>query len=288
MIKKYYELTKPGLVYGNAIAVIAGFALASRGLPAQAGNFNFTLFLQTLAGISLVMASGCVFNNYIDRDIDALMERTKDRALVIGAVSGRGTIVFGTCLGVVGFLALAVWTNLLTVIVALTGFFFYVLLYTILWKRRSVYGTVIGSAAGAVPPVVGYVAVSNSFDAGAAILFSILALWQMPHFYAIAIRRLDDYRAAKIPVLPVVRGVRLTKVAILFYIIAFIIAAAMLAVLGYAGKMYLAVVLTIGVIWLALAIRGFWIADDQRWARGIFLTSLIVLTLLCAVIIVGG
>jgi protoheme IX farnesyltransferase len=130
--------------------------------------------------------------------------------------------------------------------------------------------------------------VSNSFDAGAAILFSILALWQMPHFYAIAIRRLDDYRAAKIPVLPVVRGVRLTKVAILFYIIAFIIAAAMLAVLGYAGKMYLAVVLTIGVIWLALAIRGFWIADDQRWARGIFLTSLIVLTLLCAVIIVGG
>src|SRR3989442_676200 len=148
-MRNYYQLTKPGLVYGNAVAVIAGFALASR------GNFNFTLFLETLIGISLVMASGCVFNNYIDRDIDAVMERTKDRALVIGAVSGRGTLVYGTLLGALGFLALALWTNLLTVIVALTGFFFYVVLYTILSKRRSVYGTVIGSVSGAVPPVVG-------------------------------------------------------------------------------------------------------------------------------------
>ena len=142
------------------------------------------------------MASACVFNNYIDRQVDKKMERTKNRALVTGLISGRNAILFATLLGLIGNLILFLYTNLLTVFVAGLGFFVYVVLYS-LWKCRTIYGTAIGSIAGAVPPVVGYCAVSNHFDAGALILFAMMVLWQMPHFFAIALLHFDDYAAQK-------------------------------------------------------------------------------------------
>ncbi len=228
MFKAYYQLTKPGIIYGNAITTVAGFFLASK------GHFNLGLFLAALIGISLVIASGCVFNNYIDKDLDATMERTKNRALVTGAISVRGAIVFGAILGLLGLATLGLLTNTLTAEIALLGLFFYVVLYS-LAKRRSVYGTIVGSISGAVPPVVGYCAVTGRFDLGALILFLILVFWQMPHFYAIAIFRQQDYTAAGLPVLPVVKGLRTTKIHILFYILAFTIAAAALYIFKFAG-----------------------------------------------------
>ena len=156
--------------------------------------------------------------------------------------------------------------------------FFYLILYTPL-KRKSVYGTIIGAVAGATPPVVGYVAVTNNFDTAALLLFFILVFWQMPHFYAIAIRRLDEYKAALIPVLPAKEGIHNTKIKMLAYILAFILATSALTYFKYAGYIYLTVMVLLGLWWLASGIKGFGSADDKIWAKKLFLFSLIVLTL---------
>jgi len=275
VIKTYYQLTKPGIIYGNAITAAAGFFLASR------GHFDFKLFVLMLLGLSLVIGSGCVFNNIFDKDIDAKMERTKNRALVAGKISGRSAIIYGICLGLAGFSILILFTNFLSAFFAFAGFFVYLALYTLL-KRRSVYATHIGSVAGAMPPLVGYTAASGRFDAGAVILFFILALWQMPHFYAIAIRRVDEYKAAGIPVWPVKYGIRSTKLQMLFFIIAFAVAALMPTIFGYAGYAYFVVAVLLGAAWLTFCIKGFLgVVNDTRWARTMFLFSLAVILALC-------
>lgn len=267
-------LTKPGIVMGNVITTAGGFALAMK------GPLDFPLFLATLGGLSLIVGSACIFNNYIDRVADAKMARTKNRPMARGLLSTKKAILFALILGFLGTFLLWTYTNPLTALVGLTGFAIYVLLYSF-WKYHTIYGTAIGSLAGAVPPVVGYCALSNSFDLGASILFSIVALWQMPHFFAIAIYRLHDYASASIPVLPVVRGIQVTKIHMLFYIAAFIAAAASLSLFGYTGYAYLVVSIALGLTWLMLGIKGFKSANHTRWARDMFRFSLVVIVLLC-------
>lgn len=273
----YYLITKPGIIMGNLITVAAGFLLASK------GHIDFWLFFATLIGLAFIIASACVFNNYIDRKIDKKMERTKNRPLVTGLISGFNAIVFAIILGIIGNVILLYYTNLLTVAVAGVGFFVYVLLYS-LWKCRTIYGTAIGSIAGAVPPVVGYCAVSNHFDAGALILFTMLVLWQMPHFFAIAMWHFDDYTAAKIPVLPVMRGILRTKIHMAVYILSFIFIAILLTFFGYTGKVYLAVTASLGLAWLGLCVKGFKSEDNQRWGFHMFRLSLLLITAMCFVI----
>jgi protoheme IX farnesyltransferase len=270
----YYRLAKPGIIYGNVITLAGGFALAMR------GQFNFVLLLETLVGLSLVIASGGVFNNLIDSDIDSTMERTKGRELVIGMISRQAATIYGVVLGLLGFLILWFFTNLLTVSVAGFGYFAYLVLYTLVAKRRTVYGSVVGSLSGAVPPVVGYCAASNRFDAGAIILFAILFLWQIPHFFAISLYRSDEYAAAGVPVMPVVYGLFATKLHMAFLIAAFAIVAVLPALFGYTGLFYFAVATILSLGWLAFSLKGFLVHDSKRWARKMFFVSLIVLVLL--------
>lgn len=274
MIKKYLLVTKPGIIFGNMVSVIGGFLLASQ------GSVDFILLFATIIGVSLVVASGCVFNNYIDRDIDCLMERTKNRVLVQGLISPVNTIIYACLLGIAGFALLYFYTNLLAVQFAALGFVVYVGLYSLYLKRKSVYGTLIGSLSGAAPPVIGYCAVSNQFDSGALILLVIFSLWQMPHSYAIAIFRYKDYLAASIPVLPVKRGIPITKHHITLYIIAFIAATLMLSISGYAGYSYLIVATIVGVGWLVMALSGYKTLDNRIWARKLFIFSIIAITTL--------
>jgi protoheme IX farnesyltransferase len=271
VIKTYYNLAKPGIIYGNAITAIAGFFLASK------WHIDWRLFGAMLVGISLVMAAGCVLNNIADRKIDERMERTKNRALAMGRVTIFNAIVYATVLALVGFLLLYFFTNLSATLIALVGLIFYVAIYTPL-KPRSVYATLVGSIAGAVPPVVGYLAVTNKFDLGAILLFVVLVAWQMPHFYSIAIYRLNDYAAAAIPVLPVKKGTQTTKVYILIYIVIYIIMSALLTFFSYTGYIYLTVVGLLGILWLGFAVKGFQAHnDDPVWARKMFRFSLMVL-----------
>lgn len=205
MIKSYLQVTKPGIIIGNLISVVGGFLLAAK------GHMDHMLFAYTILGVSLVVASGCAFNNLIDRDIDRKMERTKNRVLVKGLVSVHTTFALAIVLGVLGFAILYFGANPLAMWLAVMGFVVYVFVYSLYMKRHSVYGTLIGSLSGAAPPVIGYCAVSNEFDTGALILLAIFSLWQMPHSYAIAIFRFKDYQAANIPVLPVVKGIAVAK-----------------------------------------------------------------------------
>lgn len=269
-IKTYYRLTKPGIIYGNLLTTLAGFFLASR------GDVDFWLLVAAASGTGLVMASGCVFNNYIDRGIDAKMRRTQKRATVTGDISGRNALIFGAVLGALGFAVLALFTNTLVVMSGLIAIFFYVVLYGIA-KRASSLGTVVGSVPGALPPVAGYLAVSNSLDTGALVIFLIMAIWQMPHFYAISIFRLKDYAAAGLPVLSVKRGVKTTKLYIMLYIAAYIAVIPLLTILGYTGYAYLAVMGGIGVFWFWKGVSGFAATDSTAWARKMFGVSLIVL-----------
>ncbi|MDU1456979.1 MAG: heme o synthase, partial [Klebsiella sp.] len=243
MFKQYLQVTKPGIIFGNLISVIGGFLLASK------GHIDYPLFIWTLLGVSLVVASGCVFNNYIDRDIDRKMERTKNRVLVKGLISPEASLVYATLLGIAGFMLLWFGANPLACWLGVMGFVVYVGVYSLYMKRHSVYGTLIGSLSGAAPPVIGYCAVTGDFDSGAAILLAIFSLWQMPHSYAIAIFRFKDYQAANIPVLPVVKGISVAKNHITVYIIAFTVATLMLSLGGYAGYKYLVVAAAVSVWW---------------------------------------
>ncbi len=277
IVKTYYALAKPGIVYGNLLAAAAGFLLASK------GQVDFWLLLAALAGIAFVIGSACVFNNYIDRDIDRHMARTKKRALVTGEISARGALVYATILGVAGVAILARFTNALTVWAGLLGVFFYVVLYGVA-KRRSVYGTHVGSVAGAIPLVAGYTAVTNRLDGGAVLLFLVLALWQMPHFFAIALYRQKEYASAKLPVWPVQKGAVSTQLQILIYVMLFTFAASLLTVFGYTGYTYLAVMVLVGLYWLRLGLRGLRTKDHVQWGRTMFFFSLKVLLVFCGMI----
>lgn len=234
------------------------------------------------------MASGCVFNNIIDRDIDAKMHRTKNRHLVDESVSVQGAFVFGAALLALGIFLLVMFTNRFALAAAAVGFVVYVIVYSLWAKRHTMYATEVGSIAGAVPPVVGYCAASNTFDVGALTLFFILCFWQMPHFFAIALRRMEEYSAAGIPVLPLQKGIRTTKIRMTVYLALFIGAASSLALQGYVGFAYLIVLMPVSLAWFVLCVRGFWVEDTKRWARSMFFVSLIVLLLFALMITLDG
>lgn len=255
------------------ISASGGFLLASK------GHVDITLPV-TIAGISLVIASGCVLNNYLDRDLDRRMARTCNRVLARGLMSPAAAGCYASALGVGGMALLALTTNMLCVAILLTGFLVYVGVYSLYLKRHSIHAPLVGSLAGATPPVAGYCAASGQFDMGALILFSIFALWQMPHFYAIAIYRLDDYAAAAIPVLPLRRGVPSAKNYIIAYILAFIVATLMLTFAGYTGYGFLGVALGLGLFWLSRAFVAYKTSDDRLWAKGLFICSIGVIVTL--------
>lgn len=274
-MRNYLSITKPGIIRGNVITLCGGFFLASR------GHINFLLLLFAAIGMSLVIACGCVINNILDRDIDLLMTRTKERVIAQGLISKEAAAIYAIVLGVLGFLVLYFKTNMLTVLVSSIGLFFYVVVYTVSMKRRSPLGTIVGGVSGAIPPVVGYCAVTNRFDLGAVLLFLILFFWQLPHFYAIAIYRLEDYQAASIPVLPATKGMQRTKRSILVYIAVFTVVAVMPTIFGYAGIAYFVVALALGVYWFYTGLKGFKTQNEKPWARKMFLLSIVVIALLC-------
>lgn len=241
-------------------------------------SINFNLLLSLVIGVGFVIASACVLNNYFDRNIDAKMDRTKSRALVTGSISNRDAIIYAANLGIIGFLTLGWFTNWLTVLVGLVGYFDYVVLYG--WaKRRSTYGTIVGSISGSASLVAGYVAATDSLDSTAVLLFLIMVFWQMAHFHSIALRRIDDYRAAGIPVLPSVKNQNQTKFIIKMYIVGFAMTSTSLFILGGVGYIYLLSMLVLSWMWLWKAQMEY--VDGTEWARVMFKFSLIVLVAFC-------
>ena len=281
LAKDYYLLAKPGIVRGNALAAIGGFLLGAQ------GRMNWALFAAMLLGLSAIIASACVANNVLDRGIDKRMHRTRKRALVTGTIHARAALTYALLLGTSGIAVLLTGTNGLALATALVGFVFYVFVYG-LAKRYSVHGTVIGGIAGAMPPVVGYAAATGRIDTAAWLLLAVLTFWQMPHFYAIALYRKNDYAAANLPVLPIVKGDAATKRQMIWYIIGFAASCVALTVAGYTGISYTVVMIGVSLYWLLVALRGYHTPHTAQWARTVFGVSLVSLLAFCIMISVDA
>ena len=278
---RYYSLTKPRVLYGNALTAAAGFLFASP------GHIDWLLFLAVCLGTTLVIASACVLNNVLDRDIDAVMVRTQKRATVTGGVRARSALIYSAILLLGGMAALVAWTNALVVGVGIGGFVAYVVLYGMWSKRLSMHGTLVGGVSGAAPILGGYVGAGNSIDAGAVIVFLMLFVWQMPAFYSIAVYRRAEYARANVPVVSVVRGIPATVVQILRYTALYVVVSVLPQPFGYTGWVYTAVMGVLGAGWLVMAAAGLRTRNHDRWARLMFRYALFMMFALSVMLSVG-
>ncbi|HRF28532.1 MAG TPA: heme o synthase [Candidatus Saccharibacteria bacterium] len=267
LFQLYYQLAKPGIVYGNSLHVLAGALLASR-----AGVDVYTLIAATV-GSALIIASACVVNNYTDRRIDLAMERTRKRAFVTGDVSLPIAAVYAMLLFVSGVGVLYVYTNILTLALGLVGYVWYVVIYGIA-KRRTVHSTLIGSVPGALPIVAGYTAVTGEIDQTAIVLFALIVAWQMAHFFAISLYRKEEYEAAGLPVYAVVRPLNRVILQISMYVVLYVV------VVGYAVsegvfQSFAGVGMVVAAGWWAVvASQGLRHKNKRVWAKQVFAVSL--------------
>lgn len=273
--KDFLSLIKIGIVNSNLITTFTGLWVA---IIITEKHFlqSLDIVFLTLLGTSLIIAGSCALNNYIDRDIDPIMERTKERPTVTGRISGGKVLLIGFSFIAAG-LIMVFMTNITAGLIAIIGIFSYVVLYSIWSKRRYVSNTVIGSISGAVPPLIGWAAVDPSLPVMAWILFLIMFIWQPPHFYALAMRRADEYRAANIPMLPVVKGFAATKRSILMWVALLLPLPFFMPSLGI-PFIVLATALNLG--WLCLGLAGYKTKNDIKWATLMFVYSLNYLTIL--------
>lgn len=280
--KSYLRLIKPGITLSNTIAAAAGYFLVS-----SSHGFAFTTFLAVVVGVALIIASACVVNNIIDRDFDARMKRTKDRDVAVGKISVGSAGAFAAVLGVIGFGSLILWTNQLTVALGVVAYVWYVVIYGVA-KRTTPLSTIIGAVPGALPPVAGYTALSGQLDAVAWVLFGLMFVWQLPHFYAIAMFRADDYGRVKLPIWSVRYGMKSTKAQIFFWVVIYALLSPLLTLLHVAGLFCLVILFGTGLYWLYVGAKTYRMSDDVAWARHMFGVSLIVLLAMCGGIAVGG
>ncbi|GAK13310.1 heme o synthase [Geomicrobium sp. JCM 19039] len=275
------ETVKTGIVKSNLIAMFAGIALALYANQVSPLQMIPEIVFATIGSAFIIGAAG-TFNNVYDRDIDSIMERTKNRPTVTGVMPVRTALIFGTTIALLGLLALF-FASPLAALFGFMGLFLYVIPYTMWSKRRSIYNTEIGSISGAMPPLIGWAAISTDMlSAGVLGLFVVMLLWQMPHFYAIAIRKHDEYKAAKVPMLPVVKGLRRTYVQTNVYLVALIFASFLFMPLSL-GIVLVALILGVG--WLLLSMIGYRRMDPQKWAKSMFIYSLNHMSILFATII---
>ena len=281
VFQDFLALIKIGIVNSNMITVFTGFFFAMQ-LSSMKFLANLDLLVFVLLGSGLIVAGSAALNNLIDRDIDPVMSRTKSRPTVTGRFNASAVLALALAFIVIGEVLLFS-TSTTAGLWGLAGVFSYVVLYSMWSKRKHVGNTVVGSISGAIPPLIGWAAVEPSLGAGAWALFLIMFIWQPPHFYALAMRRTEEYRAANIPMLPVVKGFERTKKSMLGWVLLLFPLPLLLTELGI-GFIILATVLNIG--WLYFAVRGFKAKDDIKWATGMFVYSLNYMTILFVSIII--
>ncbi len=249
VLSAYVRLTKPRIIELLLVTTVPAMVLADRGIP------SLWLMLATLAGGTLAAGGANAINQYLDRDIDQIMSRTRGRPLPAHAIEPRRALAFGIALGLVSFGFLTLTVNLLSAVLSLAALAFYVFVYTMWLKRRSTQNIVIGGAAGAVPALVGWAAVTGRVGWPAVVLFAIVFVWTPPHFWALALRYQGDYAAAGIPMLPVVAGREATVRQILWYSIALVATSLVLIPVGHVGWFYAVAAIGLGAEFVRRAVR---------------------------------
>jgi protoheme IX farnesyltransferase len=259
-IRAYVALTKPRIIELLLVTTVPAMVLATRWVPGLDWGDWAWLVVWTLIGGTLAAGSANAINCYLDRDIDELMTRTRRRPLPAHQVEPERAVVFGLVLGVVSFVVMFWFVNLLAAFLTLLAIGFYVVVYTMLLKRSTPQNIVIGGAAGALPPVIGWVAVTGSIGIPALILFALVFYWTPPHFWALSLRIRKDYAAAGVPMLPVVRGIPETTRQIGLYTILMVAISLLLWPAGQMGLIYLGAAVGLGSVFLWQAYR--------LWRRG--------------------
>ena len=287
LLADYVTLTKPPIILLLLITALGGIFLASEGSP----PVSATLLLM-IGGAAAAGGAGAI-NHYLDRDIDELMSRTRYRPLPGGRVSPPSAMTFGILMNIFAFSLLAAYVNLLTAALALIGTLLYVFVYTIWLKRSTPQNIVIGGAAGAVPPLAGWAAVTGSLDIPALVLFGIIFLWTPAHFWALALLIKEDYAKASVPMLPVVSGVAATRRSILHYTLALVAISLVLYVTSSVGWLYLATAVIFGAMyirmsWRLAATNGHEINTSRRQERRLYFYSLFYLMTIFVAIMVDS
>jgi len=281
LFNDYVTLTKPPIIILLVITAIGGMFLAAVGIPS----------LQTLGFVSLGGALGAgganAINHFLDQDIDSIMSRTVKRPVASNRIAPLAALAFGIGLNIAAFFVLTYWVNLLSASLTLAATLFYVLVYTGWLKRNTPQNIVIGGAAGAIPPMVGWAAVTGSLDLPALYLFTIVFFWTPPHFWALAMMIQDDYKEAGIPMLPVVVGEERTAQNIFMYSLALVALTLLFGASDAVGLIYLASAAALGAMFLYLAWR-LKLDYTIRWAKHLYLYSLLYLALLFAVMLPDG
>lgn len=269
----YVELTKPGILQLLVLTTICAMFVAERGVP------SVTLMAWTLIGTVFVCGSANTLNMVWDRDIDQLMGRTAHRPLVTARATVAGALIFAAVIGLGGLAILFFFAHPLAAVMGLAGHLFYVIIYTMILKRRTPQNIVIGGAAGAFPPLIGYAAVTGSLDLTAWIIFGIIFLWTPPHFWALALYKKIDYGRANVPMMPVVRGKRSTKIQMLVYMVLLLAATMLLTWAGTMGILYSGAAVFLGLAFTYCCVRTL-LDDSNRWAKRTFAFSIVYLGLL--------
>jgi protoheme IX farnesyltransferase len=269
----YVALTKPRIIELLLVTTLPTMVVAKRGLP------SIWLMLATLVGGSLAAGGANAINMVVDRDIDKVMHRTRNRPLVTGAMTPAHALIFAITLEVVAFVELWLAVNLLSAVLAVSATLFYVFVYTLWLKRTSSQNIVIGGAAGAVPVLVGWSAVTNGLSWTPVVMFAIIFAWTPPHFWALAVKYKDDYAAASVPMLPVVATFRRTALEILVYTVLLVGVSLLLAVVGHLGVIYVVSASVLGLVFIAMSIR-LWMRATPKAAMRLFSYSITYLTLL--------
>ncbi len=277
-LSDYIQLTKPRIITLLLITTAGAMWLAGR------GKVDPILLITTILGGALASCSANTFNCVIDRDIDQLMVRTQNRPLAAGRLQPWQAIVFGVFLAGCSFVILSLFANYLSAFLAQLGILFYVVVYSYWLKRSTPQNIVIGGAAGAIPPLVGWAAVTGSLDVSALVLFLIIFLWTPPHFWALAMLIGEDYRKAGVPMLPVVAGHKTTVNQMFFYTIAMVMTTLLLFPLGVTGWVYLFGASVLGIVFIQRMVRLMQHSDDLEEARSLFRFSILYLMLLFVVI----
>jgi protoheme IX farnesyltransferase len=276
---QYLALTKPRIVMLAAFCALIGMLLAAESLV------PWHILVFGTAGISLLAGAGFAFNCVIERTIDARMARTRARPLARGEVGTAPAIAFAAAIGVLGAVLLYFIVNPLTMWLTLATFVGYAVVYTVLLKPATPQNIVIGGASGAMPPVLGWAAVANEVSAPALVLFLIIFVWTPPHFWSLALYRIDDYRKSGLPMLPVTHGAEFTRLNILLYTLLLVATSLMPYLIGMSGAFYLASALALGAVFVAYAWR-MWRSYSDALARKTFGYSIFYLAALFGALLV--
>jgi len=277
--RDFYEMCKPRVVMLMILTALVGMFLAVPGMvPLD------VLILGNL-GIALVSGSGAVVNHLIDRKVDAVMRRTSNRPMPQGRVDVRQTAVFAAVIGVLGMAILMIWVNALTAWLTLASFIGYAFIYTGYLKRATPQNIVIGGLSGAMPPLLGWAAVTGTIEPGALLLVLIIFAWTPPHFWALAIHRKDEYAKTDIPMLPVTHGEFVTKLHIVLYTVILILVSILPWLIGMSGPLYLVAALGLGLGFLAWALLLLY-RPKPTTAMATFRYSIVYLMVLFPVLVV--